>query len=218
MQKDEQIRNSFAEWSVENGTEFQIELYEKWEEYRVDFFENASMVKPVIELLPPGRPITYGCYWPKNPSGLSGQILLRPSLYWGTHPDINAEAPIEGRVRFIQDVLLHEMVHQYQFEIINKPDASYGGHGPAFRDQCNRIGKILGLAKVRTCKMRGADRELPSCSQWPHNVRGSDYYLGAYIREERFNQESDRTVTISIPARLKDKVKQFIKTETDQVA
>ena len=66
MGNSEQIRNTFAEWSVENGTEFQIELYEKWEEYRVDFFENASMIKPVIELLPPGRPITYGCYWPKK--------------------------------------------------------------------------------------------------------------------------------------------------------
>ncbi len=29
-------------------------------------------------------------------------------------------------------------------------------------------------------KKRGKDKDLPSCAQWPLNVRPRDYYLGAY--------------------------------------
>lgn len=86
----------------------------------------------------------------------------------------------EGRRRFVDDVLLHEQVHQYQQEVSGELDAGYHGHGPAFRDQANRIGGALGLAPVRTSKRRGVDADLPSCAQWPHNVRGSEHYLGAY--------------------------------------
>jgi hypothetical protein len=56
----------------------------------------------------------------------------------------------------------------------------FHGHGPKFRDQCNRIGALLGLPPVRTSKARGKDKALPSCAQWPHCVRPADYYLGAY--------------------------------------
>lgn len=66
-------------------------------------------------------------------------------------------------------------------EITRKTEESYHGHGPTFRDACNRIGAILGLPLVRTSKKRGADKDLPSCAQWPHNVRPPDDYLGAYV-------------------------------------
>jgi hypothetical protein len=29
-------------------------------------------------------------------------------------------------------------------------------------------------------KKRGPDKDLPSCAQWPHNVRPAGFYLGAY--------------------------------------
>ena len=29
-------------------------------------------------------------------------------------------------------------------------------------------------------KKRGKDKDLPSCAQWPHNVRPAGFYLGAY--------------------------------------
>jgi hypothetical protein len=50
-----------------------------------------------------------------------------------------------------------------------------------FRDVCNRIGESLGLPPVRSSKKRKADAHLPSCAQWPHNVRPEDYYQGAYV-------------------------------------
>ena len=56
--------------------------------------------------------------------------------------------------------------------------STYHGHGPKFRDQCNRIGAMLGLPPVRTGKARGKDKGLPSCAYWPHCVRPADYYQG----------------------------------------
>ncbi len=35
-------------------------------------------------------------------------------------------------------------------------------------------------AALRSMKKRGKDKDLPSCAQWPLNVRPRDYYLGAY--------------------------------------
>src|SRR5262249_54286367 len=58
--------------------------------------------------------------------------------------------------------------------------SGYKGHGPVFAGECNRIGAALGLPRVRPAKARGKDGHLPSCAQWPHNVRPEGYYLGAY--------------------------------------
>ena len=49
------------------------------------------------------------------------------------------------------------------------------GHGPAFRDTCNRIGGALGLPPVKTSKARGPEKDLPSCAHWPFNVRPEGY-------------------------------------------
>ena len=88
----------------------------------------------------------------------------------------------EGLFRVVEDVLLRMMVHQYAHEILGKPEKSFHGHGPTFRDECNRIGKLLGFDRVRTSKKRGADANLPSCANWPHYVRPNvaSYYRGAW--------------------------------------
>jgi hypothetical protein len=64
--------------------------------------------------------------------------------------------------------------------VTGETEASYHGHGPAFAAVCNRIGAALGLPPVRSAKKRGKDRDLPSCAQWPHNVRPPEYYQGAF--------------------------------------
>src|SRR5262249_10626897 len=91
----------------------------------------------------------------------------------------------EGRFLFVADVLLHETLHQYAHEITGHTEDSYKGHGPHFRDLCNEIGaEALGLDPVRVAKARGAEKELPSCAQWPHCVRPKNYYHGAYIETD----------------------------------
>jgi hypothetical protein len=91
----------------------------------------------------------------------------------------------------VDDVLLHEMVHQWQFEVLGDPEPAYQGHGPLFRDVANRIGAVLGLSPVRDCKRRGSGKDLPSCAQWPHCVRPADHYLGAYRPRRRDRQTGE---------------------------
>lgn len=103
------------------------------------------------------------------------------------------------RVAFVIDVLLHEMIHQWQQEVSGETDEHYHGHGPAFRDKANEIGRRLGLPPVRTCKKRGEDADLPSCSQWPHNVRPDAYYGGAHVPTTR---DGARTVRLPVDLEL----------------
>jgi hypothetical protein len=118
--------------------------------------------------------------------GGHGQVRLRPSLLTGTHPSIRAgDKYAEGRFRLVADVFLHETIHQWQHEVLGDLEGGYHGHGPKFRDQCNRIGALLGLPPVRTSKARGKDKALASCAYWPHCVRPADHYLGAYPVERR---------------------------------
>jgi hypothetical protein len=171
-------------------------LYNDWDTSNQRYF-NGELEVPYILLSEPCAPQVYGDCSSVSGFGGKSQIRIRPSLLVGTHPEVVAGSrAAEGRYRFVTDVLLHEMIHQYQQEISGETDPSYHGHGPAFRDQCNCIGALLGLPSVRTCKKRGADANLPSCSQWPHNVRPHDYYLGALARRQRHQRES---TTVTLP-------------------
>jgi SprT-like family len=155
-------------------------LYGLWQDWNARHYESV-MVPPIIVLNEPGTPQLYGSCGPVSGWGAKSEIRIRPSLLRGTHPHLQAGERFEpGRRRFVDDVLLHEMIHQWQQEISGLRDEAYHGHGPAFRDVCNRIGAELGVPPVRTCKQRGADAHLPSCSQWPHNVRPPEHYQGAY--------------------------------------
>jgi len=160
-------------------------LYALWEEWNAAHFA-AAMVVPYLLLNEPKAPNVYGDCGAVSGFGGRSQIRIRPSLLRGTHPDVHGgDAFAAGRFAFVADVLLHEMVHQWQQEISGDRDLFYHGHGPVFRDRANEIGATLALPPVRTCKKRGADADRPSCSQWPHNVRPGDFYGGAYARADR---------------------------------
>jgi hypothetical protein len=117
--------------------------------------------------------------------GGRAQIRLRESVLTGRHRLVREGTEYaEGRFLYVGDILLHEMVHQWQQGVTGKKEISYKGHGPTFRDKCNEIGRELGLPAVRVAKARGKERELPSCAEWPHCVRPSDYYLGAAVETE----------------------------------
>ncbi len=97
-----------------------------------------------------------------------------------------------GRSLLVADVLLHEMIHQWQQEVTGDIEEGYHGHGPTFRDKANEIGAKLGLPPVRTCKKRGKDKDLPSCSYWPYGNRPDGYYLGAAVTTSVDKPEEDR--------------------------
>src|SRR5262249_3454414 len=155
-------------------------LYLLWGEWNQDYFGGA-LVTPYVMFAVPQCPQALGDYARVSGFGGHGQVRLRPSLLTGSHPSVRAgDQYAAGRFRLVADVFLHETVHPWQHEVLGDLEDGYHGHGPKVRDQCNRIGALLGLPPVRTSKARGKDKALPSCAQWPHCVRPADYYLGAY--------------------------------------
>jgi hypothetical protein len=138
------------------------------------------LVTPYLLLAEPSSPQALGDYSSLSGWGRHGQIRLRPSLLFGTNRLVRkGEQYAEGRFRFVEDVLLHESVHQWQHEALGNLEGGYHGHGPLFAGMCNEIDARLGLPRVRPAKRRGKDKGLPSCAQWPHNLRPAEYYLGA---------------------------------------
>jgi hypothetical protein len=159
-------------------------LYKCWEKWNEEYF-GGKLVPPYLLLLQPRKPQALGDYCDVSGFGGRTQIRVRPSLISGTHPALRpGNEYAEGRRRFVEDVALHETIHQYAYEVLHEPEDSYKGHGPYFAGECNRIGAALGLPPVRPAKARGKLAKLPSCAQWPHNVRPDDYYLGALQEEQ----------------------------------
>jgi hypothetical protein len=152
------------------------------------------MLEPYITLTEPSAPIVFGQCWWVSSWGSRLEIRIRPSLLSGTHPRINIRAPLAGRLQFVKDVLLHEMIHQHVME--HQPDVdedTYHGHGPVFTEHCNRIGAQLGLDEVVVRNRDGGKK--PKAAQWPHCVAPPDRYAGAY--EQRAKKPvTARTVTI----------------------
>ncbi len=187
--RDVQLRERIMEYVLRDtdpGRQGSIKrLYTSWRDWNKDHFEQL-MVVPLIFLNEPSNPRRLGDCGPVSGFGCSSQIRIRPSLLTGTHPRMRAGAAYaEGRFTFVADVLLHEMIHQWQQEVSGQRDEGYHGHGPAFRGKANEIGARLGLPPVRTSKGRGKDAGLPSCSYWPHIVRGEGFYHGAYVPTSR---------------------------------
>jgi hypothetical protein len=155
-------------------------LFTLWEEWNDAYFGGA-LVPPYILLSETCIPRALGDCSTVSGFGAKSQIRLRPSLLRGTHPHVGKGPEHEaGRFAFVADVLLHEMIHQWQQEVTGIHEASYHGHGPAFTAKCNEIGQQFGLPRVRCMKKRGKDKDLPSCAQWPHCVREPDFYHGAH--------------------------------------
>jgi hypothetical protein len=166
-------------------------LYRCWEGWNRDYFE-GKLLPPYLLLLEPRASKAWGDFCDISGFGGRTQIRVRPSLVTGKHPDLRPGPEYaEGRRRFVEDVALHETVHQFANEVLEKPEASYKGHGPTFAGECNRIGAALGLPPVRPAKARGKQAKLPSCAQWPHNVRPDGYYLGA-LREEQDDPDEEK--------------------------
>ena len=132
-------------------------LYTKANEFNSLHF-GGQLTALLVEVTAPASPRAYATHQPKTPEGVDCMIRIAPGVV------------AEGEL-FANDVLLHEMIHVWQAETGNS-EPGYQGHGPKFAAECNRIGAILGLPPVGV-KGRGG---LPSCAQWPLNVRPAGYY------------------------------------------
>ncbi len=109
-------------------------------------------------------PNALGDYVGRDAQGIESRIRIAPST-------------AKRGERFAIDVLLHEMIHAWQKEVLLGEDESaeensYRGHGPRFAARCNEIGAKLGLKPVGVKNRDG----LPDCAYWPMNVRPAGYY------------------------------------------
>lgn len=214
---DRKHREQFAKFAREHGhgpyRAVLDQLYALWEGWNKEYFK-GKLITPHILLAEPKSPRALGDHAQLSGWGSRNQIRIRPSLLDGSHPQVRAgEEYAEGRFLLVADVLLHETIHQYHDEITGQVEASYHGHGPAFRDECNRIGQALGLSPVRTAKARGPEKSRPSCAHWPLNVRPADYYRGAFdvgteaAKDGAESQADEQGEAEKVPAKREDLAK-----------
>lgn len=183
-------RNEFAQFvasaAVGPYADVLRRLYKLAEEWNRKHFDGRLNL-PHIVFLEPKSARALGDHSTISGWGSRGQIRIRPSVFDGTHKIVKPGLEYaEGRVRFVEDILLHEMVHLYNAEVALLPERSYHGHGPAFAGKCNEIGSILGLPEVGIKRQKK-----PLCNYWPENVRPEGYYLGALAEPEQPEQPKD---------------------------
>src|SRR5215211_44663 len=154
--RDAELRAEIFRYSMEQASlaiRPHIEhLCRKWLEFNGTYFGD-ELIPPFLAFEEPGHTTCYGEYCPVSAFGGSGQIMIRPSLLAGTlqHFREGNKDP-EGLERFMDQVLLHEMIHQWQHEV-NHTDPgefnNYGGHGSTFSGKANEIGSRLDLPPIR---------------------------------------------------------------------
>jgi hypothetical protein len=104
------------------------------------------------------------------------EIRLARGLVPGISPDwIRDAEPVEGSMRFIEDLLLRLTVRQFVLEVRGTEEVRHGGYGPLFAAQANRVGMHEGLAVV-AARGLGRGSGVPEARHWPHCVRPKDYY------------------------------------------
>ena len=80
---------------------------------------------------------------------------------------------LEFRWRHLADILLHEQIHQAQYQL---GSPSKTKHDVEFAAMCNAVGDQLGLRHVVSRRRKGDPAKLPIAAHWPMNVRPADYY------------------------------------------
>lgn len=169
--------------------------FDRWEHWRQRFFPDADLTFPFFQS---GRRGTeFGHYSTIGDSGQPSVIHIKRSVLMGTS-DITVyrisptkklvlRANHPERLKFVDQVILHELVHQYLHEgappeVIRKYETSeagtnHKGHGSLFAAECNRINEVLHpelgfeFIPVRHVKRdRGPldHRQRPSCAQFTH--------------------------------------------------
>jgi hypothetical protein len=161
-----------------------VALRDHWRDCNTKFFESI-MVEPYVTITEPSSPQRFAQCCQLSSWGSRLEIRLRPSLLTGTHPQFEEGAEFAaGRMQFVRDALLHEMIHQHVME--HQPgvhEDAYHGHGPVFAEHCNRIGAELGLGEVVVRNRSGETK--PKAAQWPHCVAEPDRYGGAWHPPEK---------------------------------
>lgn len=134
------------------------ELYKRFDAMNAEHFGN-KLAAPLVLVTPTSSPRAVGDATLRDPHGLRSVVRIAPKS-------------LRRGIVYAADVLLHEMIHVWQYEILGDHESGYKGHGPRFAEKCNHIGDRLGLAPVGVKGRRG----LPDCARWPLCVRPEGFY------------------------------------------
>lgn len=182
---DDGVRHAVRMFSEQHGPgEFGTtipRLHLLYEKENHDFYDGKLPSDPLILI---GTSRSFGWYRYRNQWGGQHEIGIADKVF---HRNNNkylrrTDETESGFIKFIDDIMRHEMVHLYNSFVLDESESSYHGHGPAFARQCNDVGRQLNLPPVKSCRDRKRGNiGVPSCSSWPSCVRPEDYYEGAWL-------------------------------------
>ena len=191
---DDHVRHSARMFSEQHGPgEFGgtiSRLHRLYEKENRDIYAGALPKDPLILI---GSFRGFGWYRYRSQLGGQHEIGISEKVFHRNNKYLlRTDETESGFLKFIDDVMRHEMVHLYNSFVLDEPESSYHGHGPAFARQCNAIGSQLDLPPVKSCRDRKRENlGVPSCSSWPHCVRPDDYYEGAWLTGEGDEADED---------------------------
>lgn len=174
------IRHHLLQKAPDIWGTFETSLYQYFDDANIQWFENRipPLHIQIGDVRSPSKVL--GLYYRQGLHGLQGDIVLnkRQFINWYASCNLANDDAMEIRfMEFLKDVLLHEMIHAYNDKVLHDPEDNYHGHGPLFRDECNRIGRQLGYPDVRTPKQTAQKFEhLEKCNYWPQTVCPVDRY------------------------------------------
>lgn len=197
-----QVRRLIHEFSVSRAEgplrDLIRHLVDAWGQLNDRHF-SGRLSPAYISVTEPRSPRAWGDCSKWSGHGGRLQIRIRTSHVRG---DVNRDKPpppgkslrympeghdLKFRLRHLEDILLHEMGHQAEYELLG----TEAGHGHAFAEICNRISDELGLGHVVIRRRKGDPRDLPICSEWPHNVRPSGWYGDLWATRSTPAEEGD---------------------------
>jgi Helix-turn-helix len=166
-------------------------LYRFFDEHNEAFWGGKVHPVPIL-ITPPTSARAYADAAEFSAFGCRQQLRVRPGVARGTHNRTKDQgttafwrmrgnhAP-EGRLRWLSDLVLHEMVHLWLSQIEDPHREEHDGHGRSFTDECNRIGGMLGLPEVQARRRKQDPRDLPISPDWPFCCRPAGMYGRHYL-------------------------------------
>ncbi|MDC3984507.1 SprT-like domain-containing protein [Polyangium jinanense] len=131
----------------QDGREAPRALYEAFDAYNAEYFDGA-LKQSLILMTTPASPRAEGDYVAQDVHGIPSRIRIAPRCE-------------QHGLLYILDVLLHEMIHAWQAELLDDLENGYKGHGPKFCQKANEIGAKLGLGPWRRRGAGGSRGPIP---------------------------------------------------------
>lgn len=153
-------------------------LYPLWRYYNATYFDERLAVPHIsIGLTSPRR--FSEC---RLTTDYGGQInlVLAERIVFGTDRRVvrTNDLDAEGLWRFTSDLMLGEAVKQFVLEVQGEGEEGWGGRGPLFCREANRIGESLGIPQVEPRRRAYRGMGQPVAAFWPWALRPQGYYLG----------------------------------------